>query len=332
MNPKMSSSAKRVRPALSVVWTCLAGVFLLLSLASFAGRWHWALDLLSHFRLHFFWSALVFCGLAAVRRHRYVMGIFAVLAAVHLWDAASLYRQAAPSSSLAGSQPVRLMSFNAWLPNSDGALLTQRVLAENPDVLFLAEMSDPLLAAMAQLKDRYPYQFPPQGQNWTSLGLFSRYPWQDAGRVVIGTAAAGKVVLKAIVATPQGPLTVVGVHTTSPMNEARWLYRNQEFTQLAHYVRSLPGPVVVMGDYNATPWSPVYRRYLKRTGFQIISPPTVPVLTWPQWIPEPLRIPIDNMTASAGVVAVRKWAAPNTGSDHMPILAEVRLVAHTVRP
>lgn len=312
-------------------WLVVACVFGGLSLASFAGQWHWAMDLLSHFRLYFCWSALVLAGVATVRRRWSFTGLFLCLALVHIWDASFLYRQAVPTAAVDGEPPLRLMSLNAWLPNSDGARLKARVLAEKPDVLFIAEMSDPLLAGMVALRERYPYQFPAPGQNWNGLGLFSRYPWQDAGRFKTSDAQGGKLVLKATIDTPQGPLTVVGVHTTSPMSDGRWQYRNHEFMQLAHYVRGLPGRVVVLGDYNATPWSPAYRRYLTTTGFRIIEPPSTPVLTWPEWVPSVLRIPIDHMTASAGVAVVRKWSAASIGSDHRPVVAEIRLLQDTVR-
>jgi endonuclease/exonuclease/phosphatase (EEP) superfamily protein YafD len=320
--PRPDFASRRI----SVLMWC-AGIFTILSAVSFAGRLYWAFDLLSHFRLHFCGVALMLAAMSCVRRHWILAAVFAAGCILHGWDAASLYRQrlsAVPSAEKVA--PLRLMSFNAWLPNSDAARLQAQVMAERPDVLFIAELSDALQAGMSELRQEYPYQFPLSGQNWNALGIFSRYPWHDAGRFVTGNDPKDPVVIKATLKTPQGDLTVVGIHTTSPMSAARWRHRNMQFRKIANYLRNLPQPVVVMGDYNATPWSPAYRQYLTTTGFKILEPRDVPVLTWPQWAPGIFRIPIDHLTASDGVAVVRKQSLDSMGSDHRAVLAEIRLL------
>jgi endonuclease/exonuclease/phosphatase (EEP) superfamily protein YafD len=85
------------------------------------------------------------------------------------------------------------------------------------------------------------------------------------------------------------------------------------------------GPVVVVGDLNITPYSPLFQDWLARTGLtdtrrgRTLSP------SWPVQLPI-VGVPIDHCVVSHDVVIVRHRRLPAFGSDHYPILAELALV------
>jgi endonuclease/exonuclease/phosphatase (EEP) superfamily protein YafD len=326
-----------VRAALTIFYVALT----VLNLASFAGYWHWAADLLSHFRLYF--TVLTAGSLLVIVIQRCLWRqwragsplalLMLLLLAVNSHEATVLYRHAAPGpaasvalaspASVPGQPPaLRVLSFNAWLPNNDAERLQALIKHENPDIVFLAEMSDTLHRSMDGLRQTYPYQFPPLGQNWTGLALFSRYPWQNAERLALGGTVFAPV-LRATVATPAGAVTVIGLHTTSPMSKARWQHRNAELANLTRHVSGLKGPVIVMGDFNATVWSPAMQDLIATSGLHPVERKLVPVVTWPDWMPAVLRIPIDHIMVSSDIAPLRFWSAEAAGSDHLPIVADV---------
>jgi endonuclease/exonuclease/phosphatase (EEP) superfamily protein YafD len=86
----------------------------------------------------------------------------------------------------------------------------------------------------------------------------------------------------------------------------------------------LPSPVVVMGDFNATPWSMPFRDFLSesklmntRQGFGILP-------SWPCDMLA-LRIPIDHILVDEKLAASHLEITDDIGSDHYGVYAELML-------
>jgi hypothetical protein len=109
--------------------------------------------------------------------------------------------------------------------------------------------------------------------------------------------------------TPHGPLGVLGVHTPRPGNAARNADRDQALAAIPAAVRGLPAAHVVLGDCNATPWTPSLRDLLADGSLRAATfTPWLP--TWPTAWPMPLRIPIDHALLGPGLDARRSRRRP----------------------
>lgn len=301
----------------------LAG-FVAASVFSFAGEWFWAADLLSHLRLQFAGVAVLLAGALLWRRQWGWGAVLVVLAGVHLWDASSIYRDAAPMVALGpGVQPVRVMTFNAWEPNNDGRRVLAEVRRQRPDILFVAEMSDGVYGALRGAGDMFPYAFPAQRPARKDMALFSRWPVHDAAFHEL--PEVGFTVVMAVVDTPAGGLRFAGVHTMSPKGADRWRERNRQLHYIAEAVRAEPRPLLFMCDCNVTPWSPAYRRFVAAAGLRTAQPLGWPAPSWPDWMPRPLQIPIDQILVTPGIGVVARHSGTASGSDHRPVVADVVL-------
>ena len=83
---------------------------------------------------------------------------------------------------------------------------------------------------------------------------------------------------------------------------------------------------MLLGDLNATPWSPAFRSLLRnsdlrdsRQGFGIHS-------TWPSgtWI---MRVPLDHILVSGQVAVHSRVVGPDVGSDHRGVVVEFSLAS-----
>src|SRR5260221_9929849 len=92
----------------------------------------------------------------------------------------------------------------------------------------------------------------------------------------------------------------------------------QQAANLADYLRSLGSDLVVMGDFNSTPWSRLQDAFRHATGLR--NAPGL-ALTWPSWNETLLRLPIDQIFSRGNITMSDFSAAPATGSDHLPIIA-----------
>jgi endonuclease/exonuclease/phosphatase (EEP) superfamily protein YafD len=74
--------------------------------------------------------------------------------------------------------------------------------------------------------------------------------------------------LVAEVATGDWTLVVAGVHSSSPLPSEDSDSRNRELDHIVELASDPGQPLIVAGDFNATPWSPHFRDLLAATGLR----------------------------------------------------------------
>jgi Endonuclease/Exonuclease/phosphatase family len=70
------------------------------------------------------------------------------------------------------------------------------------------------------------------------------------------------------VATGDRTLVVAGVHSSSPLPSEDSDSRNRELDHIVELTSDPGQPLIVAGDFNATPWSPHFRDLLAATGLR----------------------------------------------------------------
>ena len=85
--------------------------------------------------------------------------------------------------------------------------------------------------------------------------------------------------------------------------------------------------MVVVGDFNATPWGAAMIRLIARTGLRYgpgarigTFPSALRGRPFPRWF----AIPIDLVLAGGGAAVVARCHGPLIGSDHWPVIAEIQ--------
>lgn len=276
-------------------------------------------DVFSHFTLHFAIAAIA-CGWAFLMpKHRLVSAVAMMLAgmlAIGLWP--NLEERVLPPrggvESPEGYRELRVMSFNSWLMNRDTEAIRAQIELQDPDVVFIAEVNRLTLAMARSLNEQYPYQYPSVVSPGFRLWIMSRYPLRE---VVARGPWLGPVFLRASLGPQWGNLTIVGTHTIRPPAvNAQW----KQINALAEYVREIPEPRLLMGDFNATPYSRMTRQFAAVTGLTLRSQlPTWPSNSWR--LPQ---IAIDHMFADESLLFPQGVQVGHaSGSDHLPIMARI---------
>ena len=119
-------------------------------------------------------------------------------------------------------------------------------------------------------------------------------------------------------------LILISTQTRAPTRPGRTVDRREQFQQLAKVVAGQPQPVLLLGDLNATVWSPIVRDFLRTSGLQDGRHGFGLQASWPTFLPL-LAIPIDHALVSAGVTVHSFTKGPDVGSDHYPILVDFSL-------
>ena len=150
--------------------------------------------------------------------------------------------------------------------------------------------------------------------------MFSRWPLQ-AEDVPVG----GRItrIVRARVDWNGTPLTIFGVHLHWPLSRGNAQARAEELQALAAAARSESAPVLIAGDFNLTPWSRWFARFVAESGLQDCALGQGLLGTWPAQVMPPMRIRIDQCFASAQWRVHRVSVGPRLGSDHLPTVVEL---------
>lgn len=80
---------------------------------------------------------------------------------------------------------------------------------------------------------------------------------------------------------------------------------------------------MVIGDFNATPWSASMKAFTRDTRLQNTSQGTIFGATWNVW--QPHRLLIDHALLSSQWTLLAREVGPDIGSDHRPLLIRAAL-------
>jgi len=314
----------RGRRALNLIVMLVAAGLVLATGFALGARLWWAFDLFSHFRPQYVVAALILLVAALAMRNWPAATVLAMVALVHGWAIKDLWLGGTASAATGGAN-LRLVSANVWAVNPTPEAALQLVRAADPDVVVLVDARRrrwrPVLSELGTL---YPYRAPSGWHAGAPVILLSRHP--IVAEEVVQPPRGRRPYLMAELAVGGQPLVVVGVHPSSPSptEPGHSRRRNRELDHIAAVVSGTDRPVIVAGDFNTTPWSPHFQDLVAAGGLRNAAAGHGYLATWPTWF-WPALIPIDHVLLKGQLAATTVRRGPPIGSDHYPLIADLRL-------
>ncbi len=288
-------------------------------------RHHFLLELCSHFRLQY---AVLLIGAALglfILRSWKLAGIAALIALMNtLIIAPRLLPAAKAASPHADAATIRLLVQNVNTANAQHQLVLELIEREDPDVILLLEVDRRWMESLRSLDDRYAHAIASPREDNFGIALWSRVEWRNA-RIEPMTGFRVPMVVAEMVVGGR-PLRFLGAHTLPPVRRSYAEARNEQLRQMADLAAADANrPIIICGDLNVTPWSGRFRDLLRdgllgdtARGFGMQR-------TWPasSFL---LRIPIDHVLTTPGVICHARRVAPPVGSDHLGLIAELSVL------
>ena len=309
---------------------------------------------IENFALQILICAALLSALALIRRRRWLIGTLGVLliqavTIQHYWPHLADGRAFAAAPAIGGTPAVagtpgglKVVSLNVWAGNTNYDEVRRYLIGTDADVIGLVEVSPRWHGMMAALTERYPYRVACQQGRPCRQILLSRHPFARQGVIPIEDSLSflswGEIRLSG----PDGeqPVTIALTHLTRPFREGPQdrgglpdevpnLTQAIEADHLAAHLRQLGPDLVLMGDFNAAPWTRIQQRLRRDSGLDNTG---APALSWPARAPALLRLPIDHIL-SRGVLQVSGVnAGPDVGSDHRPVEAILGFTSQAALP
>jgi endonuclease/exonuclease/phosphatase (EEP) superfamily protein YafD len=186
----------------------------------------------------------------------------------------------------------------------------------------IEEVTPAWAAALAALTQRYPSAKIVPRDGAFGIGILSHGPMERVEVLDLGHPAYPALLAR--IPAGRHTLSLLAAHPPPPTSETGFSVRNDQLRRLGELALRLDAPKVVLGDLNTTPWSPYFAALLRssrllngRDGFGILP-------TWPSFF-TPAMIPIDHCLVSPGVQVTRMETGPDIGSDHLPLIVDLRV-------
>lgn len=319
-----------------------------------APLWLWELPL--HFRLQL-WGALVLCtGLMLLTGFRWLMLVGLVATVVQ--GAMTLPTVTAWGQPNAKPVPpevrtLRVLQMNVFANNVMPELALKQLRDTDAEVVVLQEVDDVWRERLTQnrawLRAKFPHRLVDVS---TDVALLSRYRFGSAHLVSVNSTEIfpdswDRLWVAQVVKPGARPWTVVGIHPPVPFSQSLLARQNGYTTwvkralspqgapllpEATNPVVRLTPPLVVLGDFNTTPFSRNFHRWRDEVGLH----PAIALNedcrdaamagwcyrpSWPSLVQLPvLMIPIDHAFVSPGVRVLRRAPLPFNGSDHLSVM------------
>jgi endonuclease/exonuclease/phosphatase (EEP) superfamily protein YafD len=300
----------------------VAGAIAVLGAATILGFSNfWLFALFEHLRRHIAGLALLMMPLAVLTTGPPALkilmggGALVICAFNIMW-----MRRATPGSPTVGRDGVvlRVIFANVLDSNERFGLLVEWVKAEQADILMASEVTEQWVAALRALEPQLPYG---HGARHGEVAILSRLPiarTHDDPSLSFARIAAAEIV------TSVGPVELVVVHPRPRLRAALAAVNVRVIAAAAKLAGKARGGVIVAGDFNTPPWSPAFSGMVAQCGLTFGRGAWR--ATWPTWLPGWLGLPFDHILAGGGCTIVDRRHGPRIGSDHRPILADIRCI------
>jgi len=284
-------------------------------IAVFLARTHWFLELFTHYPHYYAITATLLIPFLTWKRMWKSTIIIALILSINLATISPYLESKSPD--LTQTPNISILASNFLYKNTEFGEFSELIDKEDPDIFIIHEAStlwqkDP----KSQYQD-YPYQEGTEERGIHGIFLASKIP---------GTYR--EIPLGSHTGLEFQPETydfkILAVHPEAPITAAYAEERNAQFADITTYTQNSSTPVIIIGDFNCTPFSPHFQDLLATTllrdarlGFGFIP-------TWHAHNPL-FRIPIDHALVSPEIDVLDFRTTQKITSDHWPILAKISL-------
>ncbi|HEY5653142.1 MAG TPA: endonuclease/exonuclease/phosphatase family protein [Pontiella sp.] len=285
------------------------------TLMGFAGRLNWILDLFAHFRVQYFQIGLVLIAFALLKGLKKRVVVLILLTTLNYVFVFPLYfGKPTPSSE----RPNRVLLININASNGNTEKVLRLIRRANPDVLVLEEVTPKWEQELAILRKEYKHQIAEPREDCFGIMLLSKVPLQREQVVEIGSSGIPSILAEAHF--PKGAVSIIATHPVPPISATYARNRDNQLKALPKYTKDQKLPVLLIGDLNITPWSPLFRDLIKKSGLRDSVKGFGFQPSWEgNWF---MKIPIDHILHSPGITIHNRVLGEHIGSDHRPVIVD----------
>lgn len=305
--------------SLAVVGLCLV------SLASFLPTTNWLIEILANFQLQYAWAFLFLIVCMILLKKPIWVALITAGFLINFITILPFYFQPAVQANPneRAGQPVSVMHVNINYQTTDFLPLQKLVSEINPDILVVVELPTINYQKVESLLPEYTTRFHIPGRARLGMAFFIKPQIKATfDKIYFSQYQDYPSIVAQLVDQVGQTYSFALIHPPPPITEKTQVIRNEILSGAALWAAAQANPTVILGDFNATSWSKVFQDMLvngKLTDSRLgngLQP------SWPEFLPEIFRIPIDHVLVR-DLAVVDRQILPDVGSDHLPVLIKI---------
>jgi endonuclease/exonuclease/phosphatase family metal-dependent hydrolase len=206
---------------------------------------------------------------------------------------------------------------NRWLSR-----LIKDINNKRPDIILLLEVRPRHVDKLRYILGKYKYKIIDPKMYKTGIGLIflSKYPVKSFN--ITNISESGNGIIRSVLDVKGKQVVYYGVHLPRISMDRSFKFKQRIFIKLASIIAEESLPLIVTGDFNSTPYSPIFKKLIDISKLKYPDYEWNP--TWPSFFP-PLWIPIDHVLVKHDAQIHELTKGGFIFSDHFPIFAKISL-------
>ena len=304
--------------------TLLVVPLVIATVVSLLAPLHWVADVVANGRLQLIVTSVMVAAICLCFRRVRPFGFAIGCLLLHLGLAfISSTIRTGPERDRTHS--LHVMTLNVLTDNRRHDAVAEEIRTVDPDVFALLEVDDKWESQIREsLSLVYPHSLV-RSQNLGNFGIavFSKFPITESEVFRLNEP------IDSLEIVVQG-VRVIATHPLPPIGQANFHARNQHLRELAARIRlqreaDAGQPVVVMGDLNVAPWSPIFRGFERQSSLRRAQ---VGLELEPTWHIAGGNffsgLMLDHVLVSDEIECEAYRVGPDVGSDHRSVSVRLR--------
>lgn len=298
-----------------------------MSIIALGARHWWVADTGANLRVQLMIGLAVVIVVFSLERRWSLVAMAVVAAGTHVPFVMSAIQ--GPETSVA-TPLLSVVTANVFTANRRYSDIEAELLRSDADVVAVLELS-PDLHEYLQRDFAKQYRWSrvePKGVSNFGIGLYSRIPFDFATLDYFNDERISSIIAQFTIDGEQ--VQVIATHTLPPLGTRGFEHRNRHLNMLCDSVRQMQadnagGHVVVLGDLNLTPWSPLFEDFLMKSGLQNVACGRGLTPTWYRYRAFPFGLKLDHILVSEHLACDCYRVGTDIGSDHRCVTADIGL-------
>lgn len=326
MRPTRSHRNQKKRGFFKTLLLLATIILLLAIIAGNLGRYHWILELFSHFMVQYAFASAAITVLLLLARTKGLVVLMLAVTLFQFYDIRTIWQK--DHLIVNGDyEDVTLLQYNVNKDKIEVQPMADWIYTQIPstDIIVLLETTSRWNEALEPLNKAYPHHQTVDMRGGRNAVIFSRLPTDSIKIEYVGDFKKPIMVMKSHTEKFRLPLSLTVMHPPPPVTEKKAVYRDEQLRAVSEILSEDPTLYKVLaGDFNVSPWSYYFDQLIHVSGLKNGHQGMGLHTTWPSWRNK-LGITIDHTLVSPTIKVLSRVTGPNLGSDHLPVVTKLRI-------
>lgn len=296
-----------------------------LSLLAIFSKYYLVFDLISHFRIQYIVLLIPAFFLAIYARRTKPLLLICLTLAIHTYSVTMSVLPESMSIDVAENSDfidIKVLNSNLLLVNTNYEAQLESIARVEPDIIAFQEYTQEWHDVLSARLSNYPHIVATTRQDSFGIALYSKYPIISGGIETI--VEHSTPVANVEIDLGDKLVRVMAVHPPPPVSFRKYSMRNQLMQAIAEIAANQQNAVIVMGDFNATPWTSHFTDMLADGKLRHTRGGHGLYPSWPA-NPIPFGIPIDHVLVDSHIKVLHFSTESVKGTDHLNVWSQLNV-------